>query len=97
MTKHRGEDGMKAGEYKKLGIVITAYFEIRDADIYGGRGSTGYTSVKVEGDGRMTDEDLDMFLANQISMISILLKISEENISVITQGDYEDAMQDEDE
>lgn len=79
------------GEYKKLSVTIGAYYEIRDAEMYGGKGSTGYTSSVIEGDGEMIHNDFDSYVYDQRVGLSEWLGVPIESIRVITKEEYEEA------
>ena len=85
------------GEYKKLGITVRTYYEISDAYIYGGIGSTGYSMLETEGNGEMLHNDFDEYIRKQKKALADLLNVPEECIQVITQEEYEEKTEEDQE
>lgn len=76
---------------KKIHVTVSLFLQIKDADIFGGTGSVGYSESKVD----LNVEDLGGFklqeyAKSQIEGFAELLKASEENIQIVSRQEYED-------
>ena len=71
-----------------LNFSITFYFEIKDADIYGGKGSTGYMSTSIDGL-HSIDDVTDKQIINYKICIAKTLGFDTEKMRFITKNEYE--------
>lgn len=71
-------------------VVVTIYFEIRNAAVYGGPGSVGYSSITLNGVGRPEEID-DSCVEAQRQAVAKLLGVPTEDVTVITKDAYDAA------
>lgn len=87
----------------KFNIKLTLYFEIKDAKIYGGEGSIGYSSVGVEISYINYEKDnlfnkkemMKKYIADQTKAMAEFAKVPVENVRVISKEEYEINTEDE--
>ena len=84
-----------------IDVKCTLYFEIKDAEIYGGVGTVGYSSISLDHCRKINelfeDEEKQKELINsQIKATAQLLKVEPENVKAITWEEYEAATEDDD-
>lgn len=73
-----------------INFVAEFHFEVRDSPIYGGDGSIGYVKTKLEPiDITVFQESSDKRLSAQIKYCADFLKVSTENIKLISKEEYE--------
>lgn len=77
-------------------ITIGLYFEVRDAEMYGGVGTVGYANVNLEcALESLTNEKLKNYVNSQIEGIANLCKTSVEKVKVISRTEYEENVDDD--
>lgn len=81
---------------KKIRVTVSLFLQIKDADIFGGTGSVGYSESKVD----LNTEDLSGFklqeyAQSQIEGFAELLKVPEENIQIVSRQEYEEDTEEE--
>lgn len=76
-------------------ITITLHFEIKNAAIYGGVGSVGYSCVSFKGVDKPENAD-DAFVEQQRKITANLLGVSAEDVTVITKEAYDAATEEPD-
>lgn len=94
LRKQNMAAGPKSSEEKsmdKISITLTLYFEIKDADLFGGDGTVGYT--KIHSDLRISH--LEHFNAAEYAKAlaedtAKLLHTSPENMKIISRMEYEE-------
>lgn len=73
-----------------VSITATLYFEVKNAAIFGGEGSVGYTSdafYDVAHPENLTDE----FISNQREVTAKMLSVSADDVTLISKEAYEAA------
>lgn len=84
-------------------ITLTCYFEVKDAEMFGGAGSVGYTSVSLKHSkaanqlaGIITDSvQCEDFLYTNRKSIADLIGVPVECVRAITYDQYEAATEDD--
>lgn len=76
---------------KKIHVKVSLFLQIKNADIFGGTGSVGYSESKVD----LNVEDLGGFklqeyAKSQIEGFAELLKVPEESIQIVSRQEYEE-------
>lgn len=75
----------------EINITISVYFEVKNAEVFGGEGSTGYmeqrTGVTLEKPNKC---DLYEYAKAGIKSIAKILAVPEEDIRTITRQEYEE-------
>lgn len=77
------------GDYEKMSITVSIFYEIKDSEMYGGPGSIGYASTSINGNGKMIHNDFEMYISKQKKDFAFVLGVSEECIRVIAQEEYD--------
>lgn len=75
----------------KINITLEMFFEIKNAEMYGGEGSTGYAEIKE--DVRlesMKDYDLQKDAKEKIEGFAKMFRVSQEDVRIISRTEYED-------
>lgn len=76
---------------EKVNVTLVLYFEIRDAEIYGGVGEIGYAKQMLDFE---TDYLKDVKLSEAAEMsiqgFAELCKVPVENVKIISRQEYED-------
>lgn len=78
-------------------VRISIFFEIKDAAIYGGIGSVGYSECAVSGNGKMLATNLQSYADGYKYDMASFLHIPEECIRIISKEEYEAHTEDEEE
>lgn len=85
-------------------IDVTHYFEVRDAEVFGGEGSVGYTTAKYENCDPQkvlavlsSEEKREEYMLVQRKLTARLLSVPVESIKSISQEEYKANTEDEDE
>ena len=72
-------------------ITLEMFFEIKNAEMYGGEGSTGYAEIKedvcLES---MKEYDLQKDAEGKIEGFAKMLKVSKEDVRIISRTEYEE-------
>lgn len=75
----------------KINITIEMFFEIKNAEMYGGEGSTGYAEIKedvcLES---MKEYDLQKDAEEKIEGFAKMFQVSKEDVRIISRTEYED-------
>ena len=75
----------------KINITIEMFFEIRNAEMYGGEGSVGYVEIKedicLES---LKDYDLQADAKGKIKGFADMMKVSREDVRIISRTEYEE-------
>lgn len=76
---------------KKIRVTVSLFLQIKDADIFGGAGSIGYSESKIDlNTADLSGFKLQEYAKGQIKGLAELLKVSEENIQIVSRQEYED-------
>lgn len=84
-----------------IDIQVSLYFEVRNAEIFGGAGSVGYTSVSYghcTGMGEIlgnADKEAEL-IAGAVNTTAKLMEVSPECVKVIPYDEYEAQTEDDD-
>lgn len=76
---------------EKIDVTISLFFEVRDAEIFGGKGESGYSEIKID----FYTEDLTGFklreyAQQQLVRLAELCKVPQENIRIVEREEYEE-------
>ena len=75
----------------KVNVTISIYFEVKNEEVFGGEGSTGYTEhrtdVTLE---KLSKCDLYEYAKVNIKGIAKMLAVPEENVRTISRQEYEE-------
>ena len=78
-------------ENNEIRVTVSLFFQIKDADIFGGAGSIGYSESKIDlNTADLSGFKLQEYAKGQIEGFAELLKVPEENIRIISRQEYED-------
>lgn len=75
-------------------VSITLHFEVTDSEMFGGKGSVGYTSTNFGGIENLEKID-ELFVDSQIQSVAKMLKVSPENVKLISKEKYDYETQDD--
>lgn len=79
-------------------ITISLYFEIHDADMYGGKGTIGYANTNVDLEvSVLAKADINNYVEMQRQGVAEMCKIDKEKVIVISRTAYKEETDDEDE
>lgn len=78
-----------------INVDIGLYFEVSDSEMFGGQGTVGYTATKFGGVGNLEAID-DSFVQKQIETVAQMLKVTSENVRLISKDEYDHETADED-
>lgn len=78
-----------------VSINVTLYFEVKNAAIFGGEGSVGYTSAAF-GDVQSIENLTEDFISGQKKITAKMLGVSLDDIDLISKDAYEAATNDPD-
>lgn len=77
-------------------ITLGLYFEVHDADIYGGKGSIGYVNINVDLKvSALSNADIGKYAEDQIKGVADMCKVDKEKVIIISRTDYEKETEDE--
>ena len=74
-----------------INVDISLYFEVLDAELYGGKGTVGYTAVKYGGFRIIKTFENDVFVRDHINKIADMCSVPSENVRLISKAEYEEA------
>ena len=76
-------------------ITIGLYFEIRDSEMYGGKGTVGYASTMIECSvENITSEKINNYVDSQIEGVASMCTVPAENVKLIPRTEYEENTED---
>lgn len=78
-----------------ISVDIGLYFEVSNSNMFGGQGTVGYTATKFGGIGNLDAID-DSFVQKQIEAVAQMLKVTSENVRLISKEEYDQETADED-
>lgn len=83
-------------ENNKIRVTVSLFFQIKDADIFGGAGSIGYSESKIDLNAAdLSGFKLQEYAKGQIEGFAELLKTPTENIRIISRQEYEDNIEED--
>lgn len=75
----------------KVNVTISVYFEVKNAELFGGEGSTGYMEQRTDTILEKPNKpDLYEYTKGNIKGIAKMLAVPEENIRTISGQEYEE-------
>ena len=78
-------------------ITIGLYFEIHDADIYGGEGTVGYANINVDLKVSAFEKvSIDEYVEKQKQGVANMCGVDKEKVVIISKSDYIKETEDED-
>lgn len=77
-----------------ISVDIGLYFEVSNSDMFGGEGTVGYSATKLEGVGNLDAID-DSFIQQHIEAVAQMLKVTSENVRLISKEEYDRETADE--
>lgn len=78
-------------ENNKIRVTVSLFFRIKDADIFGGAGSIGYSESKIDlNTADLSGFKLQGYAQSQIEGFAELLKVPEENVQIVSRQEYEE-------
>ena len=74
---------------KEINVTISLYFEVKNAEIFGGTGEVGYSEINID----LAVEDLSsaklqIFAEENIANFAEMLKVPKENVRIISRTEY---------
>ena len=76
---------------RKIDVTISLFFEIKDAEIFGGVGEVGYVEEKWDlKTDNLANVKLQKLMQRTISRLAKTLSVPEENIRTISRTEYEE-------
>lgn len=80
-----------------VNVDVSMHFEISNSQMFGGKGSVGYTSLSFGGVGNLKAID-DSFIETQIKGVANMMKVTNEEVKLISKAEYDfETDEDEDE
>lgn len=75
----------------KANVTISVYFEVKNAEVFGGEGSTGYMEQRI-GITLEKQSKLDLYEYAKVSIKNIakMLAVPEGNVRIISRQEYEE-------
>lgn len=85
---------------KDASMSLGIYFEIKDAELYGGEGTTGYAAtiveISIEG---LQNADFEKYansqLDSQLEAMASMAKVPKEKVRIISKDEYEENTEEE--
>lgn len=78
---------------KDASMSLGIYFEIKDAELYGGEGTTGYAAtiveISIEG---LQNADFEKYADSQLEAMASMAKVPKEKVRIISKDEYEATM-----
>lgn len=78
---------------KDVSMSLGIYFEIKDAELYGGEGTTGYAAtiveISIEG---LQNADFEKYADSQLEAMA---KVPKEKVRIISKDEYEENTEEE--
>ena len=79
---------------EELNVTLSLFFEIRDAEIFGGTGKNGYSKSELDLCVRNLEGfNLALYAQDQIKIVAELCKAAQKKINIITREEYEENME----
>lgn len=82
---------------KDASMSLGIYFEIKDAELYGGEGTTGYaaTIVEISIEGLQNNADFEKYANSQLEAMASMAKVPKEKVRIISKDEYEENTEEE--
>lgn len=81
---------------KDASMSLGIYFEIKDAELYGGEGTTGYAAtivgISIEG---LQNADFEKYADRQLEAMASMAKVPKEKVRIISKDEYEENTEEE--
>ena len=78
-------------------FTLGLYFEVHDAELFGGEGSVGYTNINVDLKvSALLKGDLKNYVEGQIQGVAEMCKVDKEKVIIISRTYYEEETEEED-
>lgn len=81
---------------KDASMSLGIYFEIKDAELYGGEGTTGYAAtiveISIEG---LQNADFEKYANSQLEAMASMAKVPKEKVRIISKDEYEENTEEE--
>lgn len=81
---------------KDASMSLGIYFEIKDAELYGGEGTTGYAAtiveISIEG---LQNADFEKYADSQLEAMASMAKVPKEKVRIISKDEYEENTEEE--
>lgn len=81
---------------KDASMSLGIYFEIKDAELYGGEGTTGYAATiaetSIEG---LQNADFEKYANSQLEAMASMVKVPKEKVRIISKDEYEENTEEE--
>ncbi len=75
----------------KANVTISAYFEVKNAEVFGGEGNTGYMEQRIDITLEKPNKcDLYEYAKAGIKSIAKMLAVPEGNVRIISRQEYEE-------
>lgn len=76
-------------ELEKVNVTISLYFEVKDAEMFGGIGEIGYTEVNADLEVEdLSNIKLQDFAEKMIAGCAEMFKVPNENVRTISRTEY---------
>ena len=81
---------------KDASMSLGIYFEIKDTELYGGEGTTGYAAtiveISIEG---LQNADFEKYADSQLEAMASMAKVPKEKVRIISKDEYEENTEEE--
>lgn len=75
----------------KANVTISVHFEVKNAEVFGGEGNTGYTEQRIDITLEKSNKlDLYEYAKAGIKSIAKMLAVPEGNVRIISRQEYEE-------
>lgn len=81
---------------KDASMSLGIYFKIKDAELYGGEGTTGYAATIVEiSIEELQNADFEKYADSQLEAMASMAKVPKEKVRIISKDEYEENTEEE--
>lgn len=80
---------------KDASMSLGIYFEIKDSELYGGEGTTGYAATIVESRSWLQNADFEKYADSQLEAMASMAKVPKEKVRIISKDEYEENTEEE--
>lgn len=72
-----------------MNITLNMYFRVEGAEMF--YGEAGYCEIKIDlSTEKLKETDVELTLKDKISQVAEMMKVSEENVTVVSRKEYEE-------